>query len=326
MRPAASSSAARSSAPTFAHSAAISAAENASLSGVSSSRSNRAVSSISAASPRARTSAMIAATAESTSGASSRFIASSPAKAASKPGSAVDSISGIGISPVPASPYPPRGFASSGPAFTRSEIPRRGPGPGSRPGGPPPKQPSLGMFRRLARRRQVRPRYVAEGQVEAFHLGPDRTVAGERDLDRAGSVLARSPDHIENRENLFPVATVDPLRGDLRDPADDQDRAHPLVGAPARLGRGAVLPAETVHQEGEPAEPRLPAHVGHGQDRVLDEGGQDGHVLRRLGPEPQRPLGRILEAGVPELLVRAHSPRTRSILAPQADSFSSTRS
>ena len=101
MRPAASSSAARSAGETFAHSASISASEKASRSGVSSSRSNRAVSSISAASPRARTSAMIAATAASTSGASSRFIARRPAKAASNPSPVVESISGIGSPPFP---------------------------------------------------------------------------------------------------------------------------------------------------------------------------------------------------------------------------------
>src|SRR3546814_18504625 len=49
-----------------------------------------------AASPRLRTSARIAATAASTSAAASRLLSSSSAKAASKPRSALSSLSGIG--------------------------------------------------------------------------------------------------------------------------------------------------------------------------------------------------------------------------------------
>ena len=88
-----------------------------------------------------------------------------------------------------------------------------------------------------------------------------------------------------------------------------------------RAVAAAVLPAEPVDQHHEAPLRPLERHVGQPGHCVLQAGGHDRQVVQVLGPEPQ---GRR-RGGAGVVPFRGHA-RSRSMSAPQAPSFASSRS
>ena len=128
----------------------------------------------------------------------------------------------------------------------------------------------------------------------------------------------------EQLEHEVAVARVDAAGARAEHALDGEHRLHPLEGPALALGGRRVLPAEAVEQQREAAVPPRPGDLRGLRHRVLQQGGDHREILRRLGAQAERPLGAVLEAGV--LGSCGALVRCRSIRAPQAESFSSTRS
>ena len=103
--------------------------------------------------------------------------------------------------------------------------------------------------------------------------------------------------------------TLDLVEGD---PAEG-----PLERPPCPFPDGAALPAKAVGDSDENTRVAIVGEVAHRDERVLQAGGNHREILGILGAQPQFRLRRP---------PADHQPRTLSIRAPQAASFSSIRS
>src|SRR5690606_35883580 len=105
-------------------------------------------------------------------------------------------------------------------------------------------------------------------------------------------------------------------------PVDYQHRADPLNRSPLPRGLGGILPSKAVDQQRQPPPLGHPGHIAADANGILQQRRDDLEILATLGPQPQRLFGTVLESRV----LGHAAARTRSMDAPQAVNFSSSRS
>ena len=170
----------------------------------------------------------------------------------------------------------------------------------------------VGQASRRGTRRRARSRRRRRGPAAASRRRPRRA------RRRARGARAPGRGRSDRRRSRAPRST----------PSTASTACTRSNGRPWRSAAGRVLPAEAVEEQREAAPPPRPGDLGRSAPTASCSSAEiTARSSARLRAQAQRPLGAVLEAGVlGASLGHAACSCIRSIRAPQAESFSSTRS
>jgi len=150
-------------------------------------------------------------------------------------------------------------------------------------------------------------------------------VRGEIEVERQprrGPRVVRRQAYRQQAQDAIFLAALEAAIGRGGDVVEGDGAERPLE-RPAILDIGtAIFPAEAIGDQQEDLCVGIVGKVAYRDERVLQAGRDHREVLFVLGAQPQRRPARRHRAGG----VGLGHPRTRSMRAPQPDSFSSRRS